>query len=248
MPWTVLARLDVTRARADRTLYVLAGFLALVGLGLGWGVAHVESRSGVAALPALVSPVVGFLLALNGAVFAAESIPDDRASGRTRLSLALPHRRRDLVVGTAAGRGLVVAATGVLAVAVAAGTATVFGANVAVTPAVRLAAATGLFGATCVGPVVAVSALTRSGRLALALSLAVAGLVLAWGPVLRTVVDVVLGSADQPWLDTVASLWPYRTFVELATGNAGPEAVAVLAGWALLPLVLGAVALERGDL
>jgi len=106
MTWRDIAYKNVHDASRSRTVWLVSGVLAL--LFVGYAVVH--GFLGEATLVAFVDGLVGiaatFLPAL-GILLGYRSIADDREDGSLLLALAFPHSRRDLAVGTALGRTVV---------------------------------------------------------------------------------------------------------------------------------------------
>lgn len=97
--WPVVARRDLRELRADNSFLYLGAFLAL----LGGGAAYVATATpGVATLAGTMSLLVTFAVPLVATTLVHEQIPREVASGRSRLTLSLPHTRRAYVVGVGA--------------------------------------------------------------------------------------------------------------------------------------------------
>ncbi|MFB6229032.1 MAG: ABC transporter permease [Halobacteriales archaeon] len=118
MSWRDVAYKNVHDASRSRTVWLLAGFLSV--LFVGYAVAHgyLGDESFVAFLDGLVG-IVGTLLPALGILLGYRSISDDREDGSLLLELSFPHSRKDLIVGTAVGRTIVLAVPTLVALVIA---------------------------------------------------------------------------------------------------------------------------------
>jgi len=161
--WRIIARKDVNDASRSRTLWLLTGLVAVVFVGY----AAVHGLLGAATFPAFVeglAGVVGALVPVVTLLVGYRSIHDDRETGSILLTLSLPHSRRDLLVGTVAGRAVValVPTLGALAVAGVVG-AVQYGTEGAVWYP-WLLVATAVYVLAFLGVAVGLSATVRTGR------------------------------------------------------------------------------------
>ena len=272
MTWRAVAARDVRGARRSVGLWLVAGLQTLLFVGVVvWGgvvaggpVPAQADRLATAA--AVVLPPVAVLVGYR-------SVVGDRASGRLRLALSLPHSRLDMAVGTFVGRTVVFAVptvaalvlAGVLAVGLAAGPA-------AWGWLAPFVAATTLYGVAFVGLAVGVSLLSTTGRRAT---------VGAIGGYLVTVVlwtdlhtaallilhrfDTAVTSEMPGWALLVRLAGPAESYdlllrVGVALDRAGryadgalaapvwPAAVGLLVAWTLLPVALGYLRFRTADL
>jgi len=126
MSWTVIARQDGRQTLGAKSVKYLLGLLVLVVMLTAYiypitgeePITTARFTGYVTGWLTTLIPLVGILVGYNAVV-------SERESGALRLSLALPHSRRDILVGKLAGRAGVLAGT-VLAVLVAAGALVVY--------------------------------------------------------------------------------------------------------------------------
>jgi ABC-2 type transport system permease protein len=118
MSWRDVAYKNVNDASRSRTVWLLTGFLSVLFVGYAVGHGYLGEESFVAFLDGLVGIVGTFIPAL-GILLGYRSVSDDRESGSLLLELSFPHSRRDLIVGTAVGRTVVLAVPTLVALAVA---------------------------------------------------------------------------------------------------------------------------------
>lgn len=268
MTWTVVARQDGRSVFGERSVKLLLGLLAtpMVFAGYLYPLLGTEpittARFGGFAVGWLttVVPLVGLLLGYN-------AVAGDRESGAIRLSLSLPHSRRDLLVGTFLSRAGLVAATSVAAMAVA-GVLVVYPFGALALPQYLLfVGLVALFGAVWTGLGVAVSVAVTTRRRALVLAVALFFLfVFVWGPAagaLETGLNVV-GVIDGPLPDParfVVGIPPDAAFERVTTGFVDPGAsvdgpwymgpwvaLALLVAWVVVPLELAYRRFAGGDL
>lgn len=253
MSWSLLAAKAFGDARRDHTLHYVVVLLAAVGAGLGRGYAVVAgSTPGVAPPPlsAFAPLLLGVLTPLLTLTLAYDVVPAERRSGRIRLLLSLPHTRRDLVVGTALGRFGVVAAALAAVVFAQAAVAALLGAPVSALDVASYLLVTLCYAAALLGAVVALSTLTESGPLSLALGTVVTVVAITWRGLFPMTWRALVGTVPPSWLDSVATLGPLDVYVDAVPLTAGgdPGGLAVLVVWALLWLAVGVAAFRRVDL
>jgi ABC-2 type transport system permease protein len=268
MTWTVVARQDSRSVFGERSVKLLLGLLAtaIVLAGylypiLGRG-PPTTARFGGFAVGWLttVVPLVGLLLGYN-------AIAGDRESGAIRLSLSLPHSRRDLLVGAFLGRAGLVAVTSVAALVVA-GVLVVYPFGALALP--RFLLFVGLvvvFGAVWTGLGVAVSVAVATRRRALVSAVALFFLfVFVWDPAAGaleaglTALGVLDGGLPGP-ARFVVGITPDAAFERVTTGFVDPGAsvdgpwymgpwvaVVLLVAWLVVPLELAYRRFAGGDL
>ena len=118
MSWRTIALADVRDAGRSRTVWLLSGLLSV--LFVGYAVGH--GWVGTGSFPAFVgglAGIVGALLPVLALLLGYRSIHDARVDGSILLTLALPHSRRDLLVGTLVGRAVVLLVPTLVALALA---------------------------------------------------------------------------------------------------------------------------------
>ncbi|WP_436926438.1 ABC transporter permease subunit [Halosimplex amylolyticum] len=126
MSWRVVARRDADVTVEARSVKLLLGLLvtAVVLAGYVYPVIGSEPHT-TARFSGFVHGTVTTLVPFVGILLGYNAVVSDRESGAVRLTLSLPHSRRDLVLGTYASRtGLLTAA--VVGALVAAGALVVY--------------------------------------------------------------------------------------------------------------------------
>lgn len=269
--WLRLARKDVGDAMRSWSLYGTVGLFLAVGGLLGY------FAGGPVAGQDAQSPVLGFttgLLTLLVPVVALgltyESVAGPRSDGSLQFLLALPYSRRDVVLGTYAGRVVVLATglgAGYLAVALA---MLVHGVVVSPVTLLLVLDAAVVLGVAFVAIGVGISTAVRSTTAAGALAFVAFFLVFFLWQSLPGLLAYLLNGFSQPpappsWAPVVLSLNPLVAFQVLVSSVAGsaesasigfgagavrslPFALAVLAGWATLPPLAGYLRFRNDDL
>jgi ABC-type transport system involved in multi-copper enzyme maturation permease subunit len=265
MSWRVIARQDGRLTAGARSVKLLLGVFAL-GVFLLAYLYPVQTQGPVTTARftgyvtgwlTTIVPIVGILVGYNAVV-------SERESGALLLSLALPHRREDVLLGKFAGR------TGPLAAAIV-GTMAVAGALVvypfgelALAAFVAFVALTVLFGAIWTGLGLAVSLAVATKRRALVLGFGLVFVfVFVWGAAESALrLWLAEGSGELPAAaQFVFGLAPGRAFARVTDGFLDPGAavegpwylgewagLAVLLAWAVAPLGLAALRFARRDL
>jgi ABC-2 type transport system permease protein len=118
MSWRDIAYKNVNDASRSRSVWLLTGLLSVLFVGYAVGHGYLGEESFVAFLGGLLG-IVGTLLPALGILLGYRSISDDREDGSLLLELSFPHSRKDLVVGTAVGRTVVLAVPTLVALAIA---------------------------------------------------------------------------------------------------------------------------------
>ncbi|MFC7138550.1 ABC transporter permease [Halosimplex aquaticum] len=217
MSWRVVAGRDADVTVEARSVKLLLGMLVTAVVLAGYVYPMIGREpyttarfSGfVHGLVTTLVPFVGILLGYNAVV-------SDRESGAIRLTLSLPHSRRDVVAGTYASRtGLLTAA--VVGALVAAGALVVypFG-DLELVPFLLYVALTVAFGAVWSGLGIAVSLAVATSRRALVLGFGLVFLfVVVWDAVERA---LTLGLSAAGLADDGLP-WPVRFLIELEPGH-----------------------------
>jgi ABC-2 type transport system permease protein len=231
MSWEVIARQDARQTLDAKSVRYLLGLLVF-GILLSAYIYPVAGEEPITTarftgyltgwLTTLV-PLVGILVGYNAVV-------SERESGSLRLSLALPHSRRDVLLGKLAGRAGVVAGV-VLATFVAAGALVVYPyGDLELPRSLAFVALTAGFTALWVGLGVAISLFVATKRQALVLAFGLFFLfVFAWGTV-ESVLEVGLDAAGivdgelPDALQFVFGLSPNRAYTTVTDGFLNPAA------------------------
>lgn len=116
MSWAVIAKKDFRDAIRSKALWALSVLFVLFAGGLtyiSWStLIDQQNMPATGPMVGLVSGLSGsavFLVPLIGLLIGYKAIVGERASGSLKLLLALPHSRRDVVIGKLIGRTAVVA-------------------------------------------------------------------------------------------------------------------------------------------
>ena len=277
--WRLIARKDVADSVRERQLHVGVGLFAVVGLIAGYvyassyDPAYVD-RPGLQFLGVLVGAAL-FLAPITGIMLAQGRIVDKRSRGELVVLLGMPFSRRDVVLGSAAGRFAITAAVVACLFAFATGVAALM---VAPIPLLRIlaflavfVAFAGIFVAIGVGISAAVSGTTRAAVLAVGVYLFFVFRVhdIAW----TLFVSGVYGTENTPdaLLPAAAQLGPFTAlrnvvvgvYPEIAGafgyfGGTPPTELTALAqpavgfvvllAWATAPLYVGLQRFEGADL
>lgn len=275
MSVVTVAKKDFEDAIRSKVLLALATLFVLFAGGAAYIFAEVfsganEALSAVGLLVFLLGPV-GTLVPLTGLIVGYKAIVGERESGSLKFLLALPHTRRDVVLGKVFGR------SGVLATAILSGFALAAIITVALYssfspgPFLGFTALTLLFGAVFVSVGVGISASTASSSKATA---AVIGFFvlfeILWGFIPMLINYLLAGSLfpqgpPPGWYQFLSNVSPSAAFSNaiklVLPADAGLTmpgqtsifvegwfGLLVLLGWALIPLALGYLRFERADL
>ncbi|NHN43530.1 ABC transporter permease subunit [Halorubellus sp. JP-L1] len=277
--WRLVARKDVRDSIRERHLHIGAGLFTIVGLIAGFVYADsydptYVDQPGVQFLGVLVG-VSLFLVPITALMLAQGRIVDKRSRGELVVLLGMPFSRRDVVVGSLAGRAAVTAAVVACLFAFATGVAALMLAPI---PLARLVAALvvfAAFGALFVsigtGISAAVAGTTRAavGAVGVYLFFVFRLHNIVW----ELLVKGVYGADNVPraLMPVVAQLGPFAALRNVVVGIYPPIAgafgyfggppptditlfatpsvgVLVLALWATVPLYLGLQRFEGADL
>lgn len=262
MSWQVVARRDALDPYRSQSLWILLGVYVLAFGAITHFMAGPETP--------LASSLVGVarvFVPITGLALGYQSIAGSRQSGSLRVVLAYPHTRREVVLGRAVGRSVVVTlavTAGFLAAAV------VFAAETAVPAPGPLAVAWGatvLLGVSMACLAVGVSASVRTVNRAVLLCFGGFLVFLAFWRQLPNLARYVLAGFEVPrgqppeWVAVFNRLEPmtaYQAVIrDLPSGRRPPVTefhatewfgALVLVGWLVLPLLVGVWRFERGDL
>jgi ABC-2 type transport system permease protein len=166
MSWVAVARKDFRDALRSRALWGLSAvFLLLVGV-FAVAYATVDEVSGgdpsALGLIFFVASAIGTFVSLAAIVVCYRAIAGERESGSMKLMLALPHTRRDVVVGKLVGRTAVLAVPIVVALLVGSVLGTALLGELAPVATLLFGAVALLFALTYAGIMVGLSATTGS--------------------------------------------------------------------------------------
>jgi ABC-2 type transport system permease protein len=282
MSWTVIARKDFRDALRSRAFWGVSALFLLLVVGLSVAYAQVGEISGgdpsALGLIFFVATAIGVFVSIAAILTCYKSVAGERESGSLKLLLALPHTRRDVVLGKVAGRTGVLAVPIVVALLVGAGLGTALLGEVAPLATVLFGLVGLLFALTYAALVVGLSATTGSTGRAAALAIGFFLVFeLLWDTVVFALVFVANGFALPAggtlpgWTFPLVQLPPSNAFVtslsavipDAPAAAAGPGpgasqvaaffgtpwlAVAVLAFWVVVPLALGYRRFARADL
>jgi len=167
--WRRIARKDVRDSVRERQLYVAVGLFAVVGIVAGFlygdsyrnAVGNASPDPGLRLLGVLVGAAL-FLVPIAAIMLAQGRIVDKRSRGELVVLLGMPYSRRDVLLGSLAGRIVIATAAVVALFGFAAGAAALMLAPIPLLGLVALAVTFAGFAAIFVAVGVAISAATRS--------------------------------------------------------------------------------------
>lgn len=257
MNWRVLAKKDVLDAHRKWKLGTAAAFFVLFLAVPTYF--RVRRSSGGGFFEGLA--MVVFLVPLAALMFGYDAISGERELGSLKLLLGLPYTRRDVVVGTAVGRVVVVAVATLVGVVAAAVVFVGFGGALPVVDFLVFAALVVLLGAAYAGSAVGFSAASPTSNRAMATSVGFFLLtIVGWSAVPMLFRYVVNGFSTPrgprpewaAFLDALSPVEAYTTATNalmrsggtsVPTSDAfyhtGPFAVVVLFAWAVVPVAVG---------
>ena len=272
MTWRDVALRDVRAASRSVGIWIVGGVQILLFVGVtavefvlddGSFPTSVDSLAGVVAV---TTPLVALLLGYK-------SILAERTGGQLRLSLSVPHSRRDVVVGKFVGRSVVFAVPTALALCLAGGVAIALAdGGVPWSWLPWFAGVTVLYGVAFVGVAVGVSLSTATGRRVTVGTIGAYLVTVVLWEDLHTAVLLILHrfdttvTNDMPgWALFVRLLAPSESFDLLvrtgfAVDRAGryvdsglvyvawPAALGLLVAWTLVPVALGYLRFKTADL
>jgi ABC-2 type transport system permease protein len=258
MTWPVVTRHDGKQLVGERSVRLLLGLLGVVVVLAGyvypvWAAPpHTTARFGGFAVDWLTTlvPLVGLLIGYNAVV-------SDRESGAIRLSLSLPHSRRDLLVGTFVSRVGLVAATTVAALVLAGALVVYPFGELALLGFLLFVPLAVAFGAVWTGLGIAISFAVSTQRRALVVAFALFFVfALVWDPAAGALrlglqaAGLLEGALPAP-VRFVVGLEPGNLFERVTTGFVDPGAsvdgpwylgpwvaLVLLVGWIVAPLAL----------
>lgn len=261
MSLNVLVRRNVLDPVRSRSIWLLLGtFVVLFGAS-----GYFLGGAPPGALPEITALIMAQLAPLAALAMTYDTIAGPRQSGSLRVLLSYPYTRRELVLGTLVGRILLVSLAVVVGIVVGLLSTVVFGgspdvAALAIVLGLSVLLATSIVGLT-MGISANVSTSSRASVLAFGAYLLFTGF---WG-IVPTVVRYVINGFSfafgptPEWVRIWNQLNPLTAFRQavgvLLQGQAAEAfyhtvwfALLVLVAWFALPVVLGIVGFERGDL
>ena len=116
MSWTVVARKDFRDAVRSRALWALSAVFLLLAVGISVLYATFQPLSGgnptALGLIFFLASIVGTFVSIAAILACYKAVAGERERGTIKITLSLPHSRRDVILGKLVGR------TGVLALPV----------------------------------------------------------------------------------------------------------------------------------
>ncbi|MFT4922409.1 MAG: ABC-type transport system involved in multi-copper enzyme maturation permease subunit [Haloarculaceae archaeon] len=269
MRWHRLARKDVRDSMRNWSLYGILALFVLFGGLVGYSSAGADTGPGSVLL---FTSTLGFLAPIVALGISYASVAGPRTDGSLKFLLGLPYSRRDVLLGTYAGRVLVVTA-GVVVGYLAHALGSLVGGQVVSPTAVLVGfVAVVVLVVPVVGIAVGISTAVRSTTIAGLLAFVVFLLTFAlWQSIPGWVVTALNGFSPPPsppeWAPLFRSLNPLAASRVLFDALAGavlsteaplgggdrvvrsvPLAVAVLAGWAILAPLAGFLRFRNDDI
>lgn len=275
MSWRLVADKDVGDAIRQYHLHASVLLFVLLFGGTAYVTTNAIRYAKIdpGAVPFGVTTLAMFLVPLAAVAFAQGIVVEMRTRGDLKLMLGMPFSRRDVVLGSFAGRTVLVWASILAGFAAATLLALLRGAPVALDLMLEATALVGVLALVFVSLTVAISASvsteTRSG--AIAMGVYFLFVFQLWGQVPRIVAYVLNGfrfpTQVPEWVPFVANLNPVMAFQHAARPvlpglvNFGgpvpdvlpvyqtvPFAFVLLALWIVVPLALGLRRFDRTDL
>ncbi|WP_277554033.1 ABC transporter permease [Halobaculum limi] len=254
MRWLPVARKELRALWGDRTVKAGTALVALGFVFVGYALPTSVPEPTMTDYDASIRELLLFVVPLFGLLLSYRAVVGERTSGRLTLVLSFPHSRGDVVLGKAAGRGVIFAGTTIVGVLLGAAlVAYPFG---TVDPAtlVTYLGATLLFGGAYLAIGLALSTLTASLRRATVLTFGVFFLfAVAWpqldGLLLQALAYLDLAEETLPdWARFLHGAEPgmlYRRVLDTyvataasgASGVSGVESPWYLDGWVAVGLL-----------
>jgi len=268
MTWQIIARQDGRQTLGARSVKVLLGILAL-GVLVAAYVYPVFGQEPIttARFTGYVTGFLNTLVPIVGILVGYNAVAEEYESGALRLSLALPHSREDIVLGTFLGRAGVVAGTTLVTLVVAGALVVYPYGELEVVRSLAFVGLTLAFVALWTGLGVAVSILVATKRLALVLGFGLLFLFVFLWDTAETALAVGLNAADiidgdlPGAVQFLFGLSPNRAFGTVVDGFIDPGAsvsgpwylgewvaLVVFALWLVVPLGVGYVRFAGRDL
>jgi ABC-2 type transport system permease protein len=241
MSWRAVAKKDFRDAVRSRALWVLSAVFLLVAGGTAVAYARVDAVSGgdptATGLIFFVANAVGTFVSIAAILACYKAVAGERERGTIKITMSLPHTRRDVIVGKLVGRTAVLAlpVVGTLLLGVVLGGVLI--GEVAVVETALLGVVALLFTLTYAGVMVGLSATTGSTMRATTLTVGFFLLIeLLWDVVVIGITFVTNGFsmprtvADFPaWIYPVSQIPPSASFLTSLTAVI-PDAPTAAAG------------------
>lgn len=182
MTWQVVARRDLDVLRADRSLVLFPVFFALLAAAMAFVFTRGEGGTPLSSALALLFV---FAVPLTAGTVTHEAVPSAVSSGRTRLTLSLPHSRTTFLAGSGAARLAVTLASVATAVLVAGFTYGVRGGELGAVDVALVVALAAMLAAAFVAATLALTAGSTSTTLAAASTYAFFAVAFLWPVVVQ---------------------------------------------------------------
>ncbi|WP_254765835.1 ABC transporter permease subunit [Salinilacihabitans rarus] len=281
MSWAAVAKKDFRDASHSRALWALLGVFVVVLTLTSYSYVELPAMLGgteeasIGGLLFFTAGNAALFVALTAIVICYKSIAGERELGSIKLLLALPHTRRDVLVGKVLGRTAVLVAALAIGLAAGLGFGLALLGTVELVPVATFVLVTLLFAAVYVSIVVAISATTGSTSRATTFALGFfVAFELLWDVVPMAVVYAANGfslPARMPdWTFLVSQISPSSAYItalaaalpdlasttgaamgagEIDAFYADPAVgFAVLAFWLVVPLTIGYRRFAAADL
>lgn len=163
MSWRDIAYKDINDAGRSKAIWLLVGILLVLTVGYTYLHQYVGEESfaafvnGLAGVLALVVPLLAIMLGYK-------SVVHERTSGSLKLTLSMPHDRRDLAIGTFVGRSAVLLVPTLVSLVIAGGFGAILYGTEGIVRYPWFLLATVLLGLAFVGIAVGLSLSTKQDR------------------------------------------------------------------------------------
>lgn len=281
MSTLAVAKKDFRDALRSRALWGISAIFIVLSLLVAYAFTEFPTELGVQEVTAkglafFLASQISLFISITAIVIAYKAIAGERESGSIKLLLALPHTRRDVLLGKVLGRSATLAVPTVIALVVGVAFGSVLMGSFDVVTTVVLLVVSVLFVLTYVSVIVGLSSLSGSTTRASALSIGFFFVFeLLWGIVSVGLVWLTNGFAfpqEYPdWVFVVNQVPPSSAFVtglnavmpgELAAvANGGQNAanidavwgttwvgIVMLLFWLVVPAVIGYWRFSKADL
>lgn len=273
MSWLIVAKKDFQDASRSRLLGGLTVLFVFVVGGLAYSSTITPTpdpgKDYFSSFIFFLRHIAAFFISITAVMIAYRAVADERETGTISLLLGLPHTRRDVVLGKVVGRGAVLSVALLSGFGVAAVILGALGGPFDADQFLLFTLVSLFYGLAFVSVTVALSAVTARASRAAVAGIGFWVLDQFWEVPMKVGLYVANGFANpEPpfpdWYHALVGLgpgWAYRNAAgyflparaaELVQRELGdlPEwyGLVVLAGWLVVPLVLGIVRFQRSDL